>query len=229
VRRGDLPRSRYGSRSGGAAFRAEIPGDDVEGVDDLAHPLRVVRTEGGGEGGLDAGGVAYPLAVAGVAQAEFSGQANGSLVKQDGRTVGSSLIGQNFDIVKNGKDTGKPDPKWFQPRPSAGGYDPLASGASNLGPNSQELVKTIKERKAAVAAVDGVAVSKVPADAVTASGSGLTRRSPRRTRPSRSAASPGPGAWTRRRCESWSRRPPTPGRSASSARTTSTSSGSTSR
>ena len=118
-------------------------------------------------------GIAYPLLVTGVAQAAFSDQANGSLVKQNGKTVGSSLIGQNFNVVKNGKDTGKPDPQWFQPRPSAGGYDPTVSGASNLGPNNTDLIKTIKERKAAVAAFDGVSPDSVPADAVTASGSGL--------------------------------------------------------
>ncbi|WP_329311124.1 potassium-transporting ATPase subunit KdpC [Streptomyces sp. NBC_01262] len=118
-------------------------------------------------------GIAYPLLVTGVAQAAFSDQANGSLVTKNGKTVGSSRIGQNFNIVKNGKDTGKPDPKWFQPRPSAGGYDPTVSGASNLGPNNTDLVKAIKERKAAVAAFDGVSVNDVPADAVTASGSGL--------------------------------------------------------
>jgi K+-transporting ATPase ATPase C chain len=118
-------------------------------------------------------GIAYPLLVTGVAQVAFSDQANGSLVTKDGKTVGSSRIGQNFDIIKNGKDTGKPDPKWFQPRPSAGGYDPTVSGASNLGPNNADLVKAIKERKAAVAAFDGVSPNSVPADALTASGSGL--------------------------------------------------------
>jgi K+-transporting ATPase ATPase C chain len=122
-------------------------------------------------------GIAYPLLVTGVAQAAFSDQANGSLVKQNGKVVGSSLLGQNFNLPKknpnDANEVAKPDPKWFQPRPSAGGYDPLASGASNLGPNNADLIKTIKERKAAVAAFDGVPASKVPADAVTASGSGL--------------------------------------------------------
>ncbi|MCL2550603.1 MAG: potassium-transporting ATPase subunit KdpC [Actinomycetia bacterium] len=118
-------------------------------------------------------GIAYPLVVTGIAQTAFSHQANGSLVHLNGHVVGSSLIGQNFNLMKNGKDTGKPDPKWFQPRPSAGGYDPLASGASNLGPNNADLVKTIKERRAAVAAFDGVNPKDVPVDAVTASGSGL--------------------------------------------------------
>jgi K+-transporting ATPase ATPase C chain len=122
-------------------------------------------------------GIFYPLLVTGVAQAAFSDQANGSLVKQNGKTVGSSLLGQNFDLPKknpnDANEVAKPDPKWFQPRPSAGGYDPLASGASNLGPNNTDLIKSIQERKAAVGAFDGVPASKVPADAVTASGSGL--------------------------------------------------------
>jgi K+-transporting ATPase ATPase C chain len=119
-------------------------------------------------------GIAYPLLVTGVAQAAFPGRANGSQVKLDGKTAGSSLIGQNFDLpLKKGQTTASPDPKWFQPRPSAGGYDPLASGASNLGPNDPGLVKTIKERRAAVARFDGVNPKDVPADAVTASGSGL--------------------------------------------------------
>lgn len=122
-------------------------------------------------------GVIYPLAVTGVAQAAFGHKANGSLVHQNGRIVGSSLIGQNFDLPKKNpndpNEAARPDPKYFQPRPSAGGYDPLVSGASNLGPNDPGLVKTIKERKAAVAALDGVKPEDVPADAVTASGSGL--------------------------------------------------------
>ncbi len=115
-------------------------------------------------------GLAYPLLVTGVAQAAFPHQANGSTVSSAGRPAGSSLLGQQFTLP--GEDA-KPDPKWFQPRPSAGGYDPTVSGASNLGPNDPGLVRTIKRRKAAVAAFDGVPESKVPADAVTASGSGL--------------------------------------------------------
>jgi K+-transporting ATPase ATPase C chain len=122
-------------------------------------------------------GIAYPLLVTGVAEAAFSHQANGSQVTKNGTTVGSSLIGQNFNLpLKNPNDpneVAKPDPKWFQPRPSAGGYDPLASGASNLGPNNPDLVKTIKDRRTAIAAFDGVNPKDVPADAVTASGSGL--------------------------------------------------------
>ncbi|MDX3073763.1 potassium-transporting ATPase subunit KdpC [Streptomyces sp. NPDC088354] len=120
-------------------------------------------------------GIVYPLAVTGVAQAVFSDQANGSKVTQDGKTVGSSLIGQSFNLPKKNPDdadeVAQPDPKWFQPRP--GGYDPLATGASNLGPNNEDLIKTIKERRAAVAEFDGVAPGDVPVDAITASGSGL--------------------------------------------------------
>jgi potassium-transporting ATPase KdpC subunit len=108
-------------------------------------------------------GILYPLAVTGVAQLAFRDQADGSRIERRGRTVGSSLIGQK---------TG-PDPRWFRPRPSAGGYDPLASGASNLGPNNPDLVKTVEQRRAAVAAYDRVDPKDVPVDAVTASGSGL--------------------------------------------------------
>jgi K+-transporting ATPase ATPase C chain len=122
-------------------------------------------------------GIAYPLAVTGVAQAAFSHQANGSLVHHNGKDVGSSLLGQNFDLPKKNPDdpneAARPDPKWFQPRPSAGSYDPLASGASNLGPNSPDLVKAIEQRRKDVAAFDGVTPEDVPADALTASGSGL--------------------------------------------------------
>lgn len=122
-------------------------------------------------------GIVYPLAVTGVAQAVFHDQANGSRIEQDGRTVGSSLVGQNFNLPKKNPDdpeeAPRPDPKWFQPRPSSGAYDPLLSGASNLGPNSEELLKAVGERRAAVAAFDGVPESSVPADALTTSGSGL--------------------------------------------------------
>jgi len=118
-------------------------------------------------------GIAYPLLVTGIAEAAFGHRADGSQVKLKGRVVGSSLIGQNFTVVTNGKNTGRPDPKWFQPRFSAGGYDPLASGASNLGPDNADLITTIRQRRAAVAHFDGVSPGRVPADAVTASGSGL--------------------------------------------------------
>ncbi len=116
-------------------------------------------------------GVLYPLAITGVAQAVFHQQANGSTVKLNGKTVGSSLMGQNFLDAK-----GNPLAQYFQPRPSVAGkdgYDPTSTSASNLGPNSPDLVKAINDRRAAVAEFDGVPPGSVPADAVTASGSGL--------------------------------------------------------
>jgi K+-transporting ATPase ATPase C chain len=122
-------------------------------------------------------GVVYPLAVAAVGQLAFHNQANGSLIERNGQVVGSSLIGQPFV-----DDKGNPLPQWFQSRPSAAadpsnssdpGYNPLFSAASNKGPSNTDLTKSINDRRAAVAAFDGVAPDQVPADAVTASGSGL--------------------------------------------------------
>ncbi|WIB00006.1 potassium-transporting ATPase subunit KdpC [Curtobacterium sp. MCBA15_012] len=114
-------------------------------------------------------GVVYPLAVWGVGQAAFRDQANGSMVTDSsGKVVGSSLIGQSFD--------GKGADRWFQSRPSAAGeegYDANASSGSNLGPSNPDLLKAVEERRAAVAKADGVSAAEVPADAVTASGSGL--------------------------------------------------------
>lgn len=114
-------------------------------------------------------GVGYPLAVWGVGQAAFHAQANGSMVTDSsGTAVGSSLIGQSF--------TGKQADRWFQSRPSAAGedgYDAQASSGSNLGPNNPDLLQAVEERRAALAKADGVPAAQVPADAVTASGSGL--------------------------------------------------------
>ncbi|MFF1903378.1 potassium-transporting ATPase subunit KdpC [Kitasatospora sp. NPDC058218] len=123
-------------------------------------------------------GLAYPLLIAGIGQVAFGDKANGSIVKTaDGKEVGSSLLGQNYDLPKQNPDDAEeaavPDPKWFQPRPSAGGHDPQSSGASNQGPNSEDLATAIEERRKAVAAFDGVDPASVPVDAVTASGSGL--------------------------------------------------------
>ncbi len=107
-------------------------------------------------------GLGYPLLMTGVGQVAFHDQANGSLLQVDGKDVGSSLIGQEF----------KGD-EWFHSRPSASAYDALASGGTNLGPNSPVLLKAVQEARAHVAQENGVTPSAVPPDAVTSSGSGL--------------------------------------------------------
>jgi potassium-transporting ATPase KdpC subunit len=113
-------------------------------------------------------GIGYTLVITGVGQLAFPAQANGSLVKVDGKTVGSSLIGQSFATSK-----GVALAKWFQSRPSAASYDGGASSGSNYGPNSSVQIGLIKARIAAIAKSDGVTRSQIPADALTASGSGL--------------------------------------------------------
>ncbi|MDH6129537.1 potassium-transporting ATPase subunit KdpC [Kitasatospora sp. GP82] len=122
-------------------------------------------------------GLAYPLLVTGIGQVAFASKANGSIVSSDGKEIGSSLLGQNYNLPKKNPDDPKeeaqPDPKWFQPRPAANGYDGKNSGASNLGPNSPDLLKLVEDRRAAAAAFDGVDPATVPVDALTASGSSL--------------------------------------------------------
>ncbi|MDQ0745039.1 K+-transporting ATPase ATPase C chain [Clavibacter sp. B3I6] len=115
-------------------------------------------------------GVGYTAVVTGVGQLALSAQADGSPVSADGRVVGSSLIGQSFTDAD-----GTALPEWFQSRPSAAGdgYDAAASSGSNLGPENADLVAAIEERRAAIAASDGVDPSTIPADALTASASGL--------------------------------------------------------
>lgn len=110
-------------------------------------------------------GLAYPLVLTGFAQVAFNDKADGSLVRQDGTVVGSSLIGQSFD--------GLPQYFWSRPSAAGDGYDPLASSASNLGPESSDLLAAIEERRAAAAALDGTTPDRVAPDALTASGSGL--------------------------------------------------------
>ncbi|MFI2631777.1 potassium-transporting ATPase subunit KdpC [Streptomyces collinus] len=114
-------------------------------------------------------GIVYPLVVTGIGQAAFHDHANGSMVKVDGREVGSALIGQSWNLP--GAD--KPDPKWFQGRPSNSGYDPLATGSSQLGASDPTLVKDVKAAKKQVAEFNGVSESRVPADAVTGSASAI--------------------------------------------------------
>ena len=115
-------------------------------------------------------GVAYPLTLVGVGQVVFPWQANGSILMSDGVRVGSALIGQSFTDAD-----GKPLAVYFQSRPSSAGdgYDARASVGSNLGPENEALIAAIAERKAQIADFNGVAQAEVPADAVTASGSGL--------------------------------------------------------
>jgi len=115
-------------------------------------------------------GIVFPLLVTLIAQLALPGQANGSLLTANGKVVGSSLIGQSFTDKK-----GKALPEWFQSRPSAAGagYDGTASSGSNLGPNNAALAKAVEERQKAIEKADRVPASQVPADAITASGSGL--------------------------------------------------------
>lgn len=114
-------------------------------------------------------GLAYPLAVFGVGQALAPFQANGSIVKDDaGNPAASALIAQ-----ASADDAGSQDPAWFHARPSAVGWDPASSSASNLGPNDTKLLDAATANRAAVAELEGVNETDVPADAVTASGSGL--------------------------------------------------------
>ena len=112
-------------------------------------------------------GLAYPLAMTAAAQVLFPRQANGSLVtRADGSVLGSDLLGQNFAA-----------PQYFHPRPSAAGadgYDATASGGSNLGPTSAKLMGQVADRVAAYRSENGLPdTAAVPADAVTASASGL--------------------------------------------------------
>jgi potassium-transporting ATPase KdpC subunit len=115
-------------------------------------------------------GIVYPAAIWIVGLAMPS-QSNGSLLRDSsGKVVGSSLIGQAYTDAK-----GNALPQWFQSRPSAAGngYDASASSGSNWGPENSDLVKAIKERQAAISKLEGVPVSQIPPDAVTASASGL--------------------------------------------------------
>lgn len=110
-------------------------------------------------------GVAYPLAVTGVAQVAFGSRADGSVIERDGKAVASRLIGQNFT-----------DAKYFWSRPSATAtmpYNGVASGGSNLGPLNPALVEAVKSRVGALRAAHPEQKGAVPVDLVTASASGL--------------------------------------------------------
>jgi K+-transporting ATPase ATPase C chain len=110
-------------------------------------------------------GILYPLAMTGIAQVLFPGQADGSFVKRDGRVIGSRLIAQDFTA-----------PKYFQPRPSAAGtgYDAMDSSFSNLGPTSRKLIDRVRaDVRRQIAQDPGLRLGSVPVDMVTTSGSGL--------------------------------------------------------
>jgi len=108
-------------------------------------------------------GVIYPLAVTCVAQLVFPGQANGSLVKVDGKVVGSALIGQALNA-----------PRYFWPRPSAIEYNPLPSSGSNLGPTSQVLQEQVQKRDQELRLIYNLpADAQLPPDLLFTSGSGL--------------------------------------------------------
>jgi potassium-transporting ATPase KdpC subunit len=108
-------------------------------------------------------GIAYPLAVTGVAQALFPGKADGSYIERDGEVVGSELIGQPFTA-----------PEYFHPRPSAVEYDGSLSSGSNLGPTNPDLLAAVERRAERYREENGLSPdAEVPVDAVTASASGL--------------------------------------------------------
>jgi potassium-transporting ATPase KdpC subunit len=137
-------------------------------------------------------GFVYPLIMLGIGQAAFHNKVNGSLVSYNGQVVGSGLLCQEFVNAK-----GQPLPQYFQPRPSFAivdwslgqekngeyyientgpnnyGCNPLYSSASNLGPTNPAQVQLIEQRQKQISALDHVPISQIPADAVTASGSGL--------------------------------------------------------
>jgi potassium-transporting ATPase KdpC subunit len=110
-------------------------------------------------------GILYPFAMYAIGHTLFPVQADGSLIYRNGSPVGSELMAQNFKKVG-----------YFHPRPSAAGtngYDPTASGGSNLGPTNKSFIDSVRQRTKAVAEEDSIPVSQVPIDIVTASGSGL--------------------------------------------------------
>ena len=114
-------------------------------------------------------GLAYPLAIFGVGHLIAPYQADGSIL-QDG---GSAPAASALIVQATADDAGTQAPRWFHARPSAVKWDPASSSASNLGPNDPKLLDAVTANRAAVAKAEGISEADVPADAVTASGSGL--------------------------------------------------------
>jgi len=112
--------------------------------------------------GLGLCGFLYSATTTGLGQLLFPAQANGSLIELDGKILGSSLVAQPFT-----------DPKYFQPRPSAANYDPMAMAGSNMARTNPELTKIIEQRIADIEARDHIDGRQIPSDLVTASGSGI--------------------------------------------------------
>jgi potassium-transporting ATPase KdpC subunit len=135
-------------------------------------------------------GIVYPLAITGISQLTFPGNANGQRLYVNGKLVGSKIIGQQFavQVLKNGKPqvdeegnpVTRPDPRYFQSRPSATipPYNAAASTFSNLGPNNIATKEAIESNVKAYLALEkpynpGLTAAKIPVDAVNSSGSGL--------------------------------------------------------
>ena len=128
-------------------------------------------------------GLAYPLAMTGVAQLIFPGRADGSMVEVGGRVVGSTLIGQDFARPTGRKDAAgdpvlAPDPRYFQSRPSVTGYAPAATFFNNQGPNQNDLAVQLKGFVKDYLARErpfnpGLTAADIPSDAVTTSASGV--------------------------------------------------------
>jgi K+-transporting ATPase ATPase C chain len=128
-------------------------------------------------------GVGYPLLMTGISQVAFPNKADGSQIKVDGKVVGSRLIGQAFVIDTGKKDSDgnpvtRPDPKYFQPRPSQSGYSATGTFFSNRGPNSAVGRFFFRDQLNAYMALEsrydpGLTKAKVPVDAVTTSASGV--------------------------------------------------------
>jgi len=108
-------------------------------------------------------GIVYPLFMTGIAQIAFPSKSNGSLISKDGKVIGSELIGQKFDSSI-----------YFWSRPSAIGYNPIPSGATNFGPTSNTLKKQVEARRILFAKMNSIEdVLSIPKEMIFASGSGL--------------------------------------------------------